>query len=183
MATLKMTFRTVVFLSAVLCLVNSKPFRNNYEDDDSSVESFEDSSSGLSRPVRQWQGRPAPRRPQGDAILFPSSPINQSQNGQGFQEQFPPPFFGNSEEFPFQGQGNNNFPGNPTVGPAIVGRPTRRPPPACNCVPTEEYNPVCGSDNTTYSNPSRLTCAQRCMNPNVSHRYFGVCREIVAGRG
>ncbi|XP_059474639.1 uncharacterized protein LOC132196185 isoform X3 [Neocloeon triangulifer] len=173
MATLKMTFRTVVFLSAVLCLVNSKPFRNNYEDDDSSVESFEDSSSGLSRPVRQW----------------------------GFQEQFPPPFFGNSEEFPFQGQGNNNFPGNPTVGPAIVGRPTRRPPPgddptigpvlvepssrrpACNCVPTEEYNPVCGSDNTTYSNPSRLTCAQRCMNPNVSHRYFGVCREIVAGRG
>nr|AAV91424.1 protease inhibitor 1 [Lonomia obliqua] len=31
-----------------------------------------------------------------------------------------------------------------------------------NCPVTSEYNPVCGTDNVTYTNPGRLTCAQSC---------------------
>ncbi|KAJ0183189.1 hypothetical protein K1T71_001165 [Dendrolimus kikuchii] len=31
-----------------------------------------------------------------------------------------------------------------------------------NCLVTTEYNPVCGSNNVTYDNLGRFTCAQRC---------------------
>ncbi|OWR40812.1 protease inhibitor 1 precursor [Danaus plexippus plexippus] len=31
-----------------------------------------------------------------------------------------------------------------------------------SCPVTAEYNPVCGSDNVTYPNPSILSCAQAC---------------------
>lgn len=30
------------------------------------------------------------------------------------------------------------------------------------CRSTNQYNPVCGDDNTTYTNESKLKCAQRC---------------------
>lgn len=30
------------------------------------------------------------------------------------------------------------------------------------CQITSQYNPVCGSDDVTYSNPARFQCAQRC---------------------
>ncbi|CAK1585258.1 unnamed protein product [Parnassius mnemosyne] len=31
-----------------------------------------------------------------------------------------------------------------------------------SCPVTSEYNPVCGSNRVTYSNPGRLLCAQGC---------------------
>ncbi|CAD0201860.1 unnamed protein product [Chrysodeixis includens] len=35
------------------------------------------------------------------------------------------------------------------------------------CPVTSEYNPVCGTDRVTYTNPGRLSCAQMC-GVNVS---------------
>lgn len=31
-----------------------------------------------------------------------------------------------------------------------------------SCPVTSEFNPVCGSNNVTYTNPGRLECAQTC---------------------
>lgn len=35
------------------------------------------------------------------------------------------------------------------------------------CESTSQYNPVCGTDNITYSNPNRLTCAQECSRSKL----------------
>ncbi|XP_065334386.1 uncharacterized protein LOC135935762 isoform X3 [Cloeon dipterum] len=90
---------------------------------------------------------------------------------------------GNNPDFSdIFGNGGNGNPGFPPQN-----RPT--PPPqtgggssGCSCVSTEEYNPVCGSDNVTYSNPSKLTCALRC-GQQTSHAYYGTCRQVVSSRG
>ncbi|KAI5636271.1 hypothetical protein NE865_11035 [Phthorimaea operculella] len=44
-----------------------------------------------------------------------------------------------------------------------------------NCPVTSEYNPVCGSDGVTYTNPGRLTCAKDC-GANVVLLSKGACR-------
>ncbi|XP_015184722.1 PREDICTED: uncharacterized protein LOC107070755 [Polistes dominula] len=43
-----------------------------------------------------------------------------------------------------------------------------------SCVPTSEYNPVCGSDNITYDNPGRLNCAVFC-GKNIKTSSYGRC--------
>lgn len=48
----------------------------------------------------------------------------------------------------------------------VLFRSTTQSPSVRSCIAscpvTSEYNPVCGSDNVTYSNPGRLICAQMC---------------------
>ncbi|CAG4975331.1 unnamed protein product [Parnassius apollo] len=43
-----------------------------------------------------------------------------------------------------------------------------------SCPVTSEYNPVCGSNRVTYSNPGRLLCAQEC-GVNVSQLRTSPC--------
>ncbi|XP_013138135.1 PREDICTED: uncharacterized protein LOC106103038 [Papilio polytes] len=42
------------------------------------------------------------------------------------------------------------------------------------CPVTAEYNPVCGSNGVTYSNPGRLLCAQAC-GENISLQRTAPC--------
>ncbi|XP_050446340.1 uncharacterized protein LOC126848964 [Cataglyphis hispanica] len=48
------------------------------------------------------------------------------------------------------------------------------------CPVTNEYNPVCGTDNVDYSNPGGLGCAQRC-GKEVTLRYYGRCSTGTSG--
>ncbi|XP_013190873.2 uncharacterized protein LOC106135184 [Amyelois transitella] len=57
---------------------------------------------------------------------------------------------------------------NPTPSPQIVATCMR------SCPVTSEYNPICGTDNITYNNPSRLECAKSCGKP-VSQRLASRC--------
>ncbi|XP_020280335.1 uncharacterized protein LOC109853040 [Pseudomyrmex gracilis] len=43
-----------------------------------------------------------------------------------------------------------------------------------SCPVTNEYNPVCGTDNADYTNPGGLGCAQRC-GKDVTLNYYGRC--------
>ncbi|XP_065089754.1 uncharacterized protein LOC135710957 [Ochlerotatus camptorhynchus] len=45
-----------------------------------------------------------------------------------------------------------------------------------NCLTLSHYNPVCGTDHTTYNNVYKLECANRCgARPRVQIRKPGVC--------
>ncbi|XP_012283431.1 four-domain proteases inhibitor [Orussus abietinus] len=52
--------------------------------------------------------------------------------------------------------------------------PTRMSDCEASCPSTPEYNPVCGTDGVSYSNPGRLTCARRCGKV-VETNHFGPC--------
>ncbi|XP_039445498.1 uncharacterized protein LOC120425137 [Culex pipiens pallens] len=45
-----------------------------------------------------------------------------------------------------------------------------------NCLTLSHYNPVCGTDHTTYHNVYKLDCANRCgARPRVQVRRPGIC--------
>ncbi|CAH0553537.1 unnamed protein product [Brassicogethes aeneus] len=46
-----------------------------------------------------------------------------------------------------------------------------------NCLTTQEYNPVCGTDSVTYQNEAKIRCAQRCgKSTEISFR--GTCQAL-----
>ncbi|XP_014479308.1 PREDICTED: uncharacterized protein LOC106746796 [Dinoponera quadriceps] len=49
-----------------------------------------------------------------------------------------------------------------------------------SCPVTQEYNPVCGTDNVDYTNPGGLGCAKRC-GKEVILKYYGRCSTGRAG--
>ncbi|XP_035785959.1 uncharacterized protein LOC118463476 [Anopheles albimanus] len=67
----------------------------------------------------------------------------------------------------------------PTEGPEAT-RPATRSRAFYNCMSgcltLSQYNPVCGTDHTTYHNEYKLECANRCgASPRVSIRKSGIC--------
>ncbi|XP_035915131.1 uncharacterized protein LOC118513463 isoform X1 [Anopheles stephensi] len=45
-----------------------------------------------------------------------------------------------------------------------------------NCLTLSQYNPVCGTDHTTYHNEYKLQCANRCgAKPRVAVKKSGIC--------
>ncbi|XP_018318486.1 uncharacterized protein LOC112904279 [Agrilus planipennis] len=46
-----------------------------------------------------------------------------------------------------------------------------------NCQTTSQYDPVCGSDRETYSNPERLACARKC-GKIVQQEFRGSCAPL-----
>ncbi|XP_052859621.1 uncharacterized protein LOC128266872 [Anopheles cruzii] len=89
---------------------------------------------------------------------------------------------------------NNVAPYEDPVRPAKESTTSRRPPEEASvpppvvsrsrafyscmsgCLTLSQYNPVCGSDQTTYHNEYKLECANRCgANPRVSIKKMGIC--------
>lgn len=101
---------------------------------------------------------------------------NQFQSNQFQQNQFP--FQAN--EPPFQSNESNDFNGFPPIvstTPAAAAPTTASPAYIqCmrNCLTTNEYNPVCGTDAITYNNERRLGCANQCgraLNSNWQGKF------------
>ncbi|KDR23286.1 uncharacterized protein LOC110839719 [Zootermopsis nevadensis] len=49
----------------------------------------------------------------------------------------------------------------------------------CDCPSTPEFNPVCGSDALTYTNPGKLKCAIFC-GTDVALKHYGSCLSTTA---
>ncbi|XP_065334383.1 uncharacterized protein LOC135935762 isoform X1 [Cloeon dipterum] len=168
----------IKLIATGLTLGMCKPLGDDYFDNSESYEDLSASDdTSQYRPSRQWPARPASAS-QPDNIFFPR-PVDSSNNpltSQPFNVGNNPDF---SDIFGNGGNGNPGFPpqNRPTPPPQTGGGSS-----GCSCVSTEEYNPVCGSDNVTYSNPSKLTCALRC-GQQTSHAYYGTCRQVVSSRG
>ncbi|XP_049775911.1 uncharacterized protein LOC126163055 [Schistocerca cancellata] len=57
--------------------------------------------------------------------------------------------------------------------PTSTGAPASPVP--CDCPTPPQYNPVCGSDNQTYTNPQKVECANTC-GQRVTILYLGTCQ-------
>ncbi|XP_050733238.1 protease inhibitor 2-like isoform X2 [Eriocheir sinensis] len=51
-----------------------------------------------------------------------------------------------------------------------------------HCATTTHYNPVCGSDYVTYTNPSTLLCWKKCRYPELSVAHFSSCIDWITGQ-
>ncbi|XP_053604565.1 uncharacterized protein LOC128671817 isoform X1 [Plodia interpunctella] len=70
---------------------------------------------------------------------------------------------GGQGQFPWQNQNQNQLPTTASTTQAPNGNGGSSNAECLrNCPVTPEYNPVCGTDNVTYTNPGRLGCAQAC---------------------
>ncbi|KAK6639211.1 hypothetical protein RUM43_007481 [Polyplax serrata] len=113
---------------------------------------FQPSQTEIHRPNR-------PIRPQGPT--FPSRPAGNRPFDDGLV-------------FPDR---ESDTPQRPTTTtPGVPIEPTTTSQCERTCPVTPEFNPVCGSDSTTYSNIGRLKCAQRC-GKGVALAHYGNCRR------
>ncbi|XP_058066078.1 uncharacterized protein LOC131215703 [Anopheles bellator] len=63
-----------------------------------------------------------------------------------------------------------------SVVPPVVSRSRAFYSCMSGCLTLSQYNPVCGSDQTTYHNEYKLECANRCgASPRVSIKKLGIC--------
>lgn len=103
------------------------------------------------------------RRPQD--VFFPG-PIDRPNNNGGFNNGFFNPFFNPNNNNNNNNQiGNGNTPTMTTTTQAPVGSTTLSPTLircVANCPSTNQYNPVCGTDEQTYHNRARLDCYTNC---------------------
>lgn len=60
---------------------------------------------------------------------------------------------------------------------AVPGMGTTRTACEDNCLSTQEYNPVCGTNGVTYHNHARLNCASRCTTV-VGMQHLGRCSRV-----
>ncbi|EDS45810.1 conserved hypothetical protein [Culex quinquefasciatus] len=73
-----------------------------------------------------------------------------------------------------QQSNNNNLP--PPLEPRKPSRSRDFYGCLSNCLTLSHYNPVCGTDHTTYHNVYKLDCANRCgARPRVQVRRPGIC--------
>ncbi|XP_071543379.1 protease inhibitor 2 [Panulirus ornatus] len=49
------------------------------------------------------------------------------------------------------------------------------------CVITTSYNPVCGTDYITYTNPTMLLCWKKCRDPGLGLAHFSTCVDWIIG--
>lgn len=110
------------------------------------------------RPWNNQQQQQQPQRPWN----------NQGQQQQGSPDQSFWPFANQ----PFVNQSPNR-PRPPTTARPVIPSAIGPRPSECetNCLTTNQYNPVCATDNVTYNNIGRFDCAVNCGKSEFLHMY------------
>ncbi|XP_011497423.1 PREDICTED: elastase inhibitor-like [Ceratosolen solmsi marchali] len=49
-------------------------------------------------------------------------------------------------------------------------------PKGCDCLYTQEFDPVCGNNGVTYPNLAILKCADKCAKYNIHQMHHGPCK-------
>lgn len=128
-----------------------------------------------------------PQRDIDDSFGFPDE-LEERQGFNDFQSNQPPrqrPMFNNFPPF-------TSGPSTTTVtvptqsttpAPVTTRSPAFRQCLATQCLTTNEYNPVCGTDNVNYDNERKLDCANFCgprVDPNWQRKFsfFRILLEV-----